>query len=125
MVMMVAYDGRPNTEKALDYAIVNAMLYGEPLYVVSVVTKGPDSDIDKVHMYADAAVEKARAEGCDARKLVESGQPEKVILEAASRFGCGTIIVGRSGKTSLDRVIMGSVSNHVVANANCTVVVVQ
>ncbi|MBQ7405895.1 MAG: universal stress protein, partial [Candidatus Methanomethylophilaceae archaeon] len=40
-------------------------------------------------------------------------------------FGCGTIIVGRSGKTSLDRVIMGSVSNHVVANANCTVVVVQ
>ena len=98
---------------------------GETLYVVSVVPKGPDSDPATVHAFVDAAVERARSEGCDARKVVESGQPERVILEAAARFGCGTIVVGRSGKTSLDRVIMGSVSNHVVANAKCTVVVVQ
>ena len=56
---------------------------------------------------------------------MESGQPDKVILETASRFSCDTIIVGRSGKTALDRVIMGSVSNSIVANAKCTVIVVQ
>lgn len=125
MTMLIAYDGRENTEKALEYAIRNSVVYGEKLIVLSVVAKGADADLAKVHAYAEAAAEKARKEGADVQSIVESGQPDKVILETAARFGCGTIIVGRSGKTTLDRVIMGSVSNSIVANAKCTVVVVQ
>lgn len=125
MTMLIAYDGRENTEKALDYAIRNSMVYGEKLIILSVVVKSVDSDVGKVHEYAASALEKARMQGADAQSIVESGQPDKVILENAARFDCGTIIVGRSGKTTLDRVIMGSVSNSIVANAKCTVVVVQ
>ena len=127
MTMLVAYDGRENTEKALDHAISEAVLHGEKLYILSVIPRGSETqaDIDRTHSFADAALEKARAGGADAHVIVESGVPDAEILSAASRFGCGTIFVGRSGKTSLDRVIMGSVSNSIVANAKCTVVVVQ
>lgn len=125
MSMLIAYDGRENTEKALDYAIRNSVVYGERLIILSVVVKGADADVQKVHGYAESALEKAKAQGVDAQSIVESGQPDRVILETAARFDCGTIIVGRSGKTTLDRVIMGSVSNSIVANAKCTVIVVQ
>ena len=125
MSMLIAYDGRENTEKALDYAIRNSVVYGERLIILSVVVKGAEADVQKVHGYAESALEKATTQGADAQSIVESGQPDKVILETAARFDCGTIIVGRSGKTTLDRVIMGSVSNSIVANAKCTVIVVQ
>lgn len=125
MSMLIAYDGRENTEKALDYAIRNSVVYGEKLIILSVVVKGADADVHKVHDYTSVALEKAKAQGADAQSIVESGQPDKVILENAVRFGCDTIIVGRSGKTTIDRVIMGSVSNSIVANAKCTVIVVQ
>ena len=127
MTMLVAYDGRENTEKALDRAISEAVLHGEKLYILSVIPRGSETqaDIDRTHSFADAALERAKAGGADAHVIVESGVPDTEILSAASRFGCETIFVGRSGKTSLDRVIMGSVSNSIVANAKCTVVVVQ
>ncbi len=127
MTMLVAYDGRKNTEKALNHAISESILHKEKLYILSVIPRGSESqeDIDNAHRYADEALARAKAEGADAHVLVESGQPDTEILSAAVRFRCGTIFVGRSGKTSIDRVIMGSVSNSIVANAKCTVVVVQ
>ena len=125
MTMLIAYDGRQNTEKALDYAIKHSVICGEKLIVLVVVSKGSEADLQKMHGFAEKAVTKAKEGGADVQSIVESGQPEKVILETASRLSRDTIIVGRSGKTALDRVIMGSVSNSIVANAKCTVIVVQ
>ena len=39
MTVLLAYDGRPNTEKALDYAIRHSVNYSEPLYILTVVSK--------------------------------------------------------------------------------------
>jgi aldehyde:ferredoxin oxidoreductase len=53
---------------------------------------------------------------------------------AAGRSGVGAvmgsknlkaIVVGTSGKSVLDRVLIGSVSEYVVRNSNCTVIVVK
>ena len=124
MTMLVAYDGRENTEKALDYAIRNAKVYGEQLIVLSVVTR--DGNLDETRERIEAARARAEKSGAEVRAIVESGEPDKVILQTASRFGCDTIIVGRSNKkSSFDRVVLGSVSNSIVANAGCTVIVVQ
>ena len=56
---------------------------------------------------------------------VGTGTPAKGILAAAERFGIKTIVVGRSDKTAFDRAVLGSVSEYVVRNARCTVIVVQ
>ena len=125
MTMLIAYDGRQNTEKALDYAINHSVTYGEKLIVLVVVSKGSEADLQKMHGFAEKAVSKAKEKGAEGQSIVESGRPGKVILETASRCPGDAIIVGRSGKTALDRVIMGSVSNSIVANAKCTVIVVQ
>ena len=127
MTTMIAYDGRENTRRALEYAISHSVTYGDRLYIVSVIPKSSSSpeEISRVRAYMDEALEQARGRDVDAQALIESGSPEKDLLEAANRFSCDTIVVGRSSKTSFDRVIMGSVSNHIVANAKCNVIVVQ
>lgn len=129
MTILVAYDGRTNTEKALDYAIRHSVNYNEPLYILTVVSKeqmDPENPDSSVQEYMEAAQKKAASEGSTVHTIIETGkQPEDVILETSSRYQCDTIVVGRSNKTPLDRFILGSVSNQIVKNAHCTVIVVS
>jgi nucleotide-binding universal stress UspA family protein len=46
-------------------------------------------------------------------------------MALAERVKASVIIVGTSEKSALDRVILGSVSDHVVRNARSTVIVVR
>ncbi|MDR0523349.1 MAG: universal stress protein [Candidatus Methanoplasma sp.] len=130
MSVVLGYDGKSHTEKALRYAIKHALAYGEPLYVVSSVAVTRDSvdresEIQNVKGYVEAARQMAEDAGADAKSLLEAGHPADVILAAARRVGADTIIVGRLDKTALDRVMIGSVSEKVVRGAHCTVIVVQ
>lgn len=127
MTILIAYDGRPNTEKALDYAVRHSVNYNEPLYILTVVSKeqmDPDDPDPAVREYMEAAQRRAAAEGSVVHTIIETGKPDETILETASRFKCDTIVVGRSNKSPLDRFILGSVSNYIVKNAQCTVIVV-
>jgi nucleotide-binding universal stress UspA family protein len=69
--------------------------------------------------------ERAAKQGVEATTLMEAGSPYEAILSAADRVNAGAIVVGTSGKTAFDRVLIGSVSEYVVRNANCTVIVVK
>ena len=127
MTILLAYDGRASTEKALDYAIRHSINYDEPLYILTVVSKDrmdPDDPDLAVQEYMEAAQHKAMSEGSDAHTIIEVGKPDDTIMEVAERFKCETIIVGRSNKSALDRFILGSVSKSIVKEANCTVIVV-
>ena len=128
MTILIAYDGRPSTEKALDYAVKHSINYGEPLYILTVASKDqmdPEDPDTSVQEYMEAAQRKATAEGADAHTIIETGKPDDTILEVAERFKCDTIVVGRSNKSALDRFILGSVSNSIVKDADCTVIVVS
>lgn len=57
--------------------------------------------------------------------LIEVGRPDETVIDVANRFYCETIIVGRSNRSSLDRLFLGSVSDHVIKNAECTVILVS
>ncbi len=46
-------------------------------------------------------------------------------MEVSELYKCDTIIVGRSNRSSLDRLFLGSVSNYVVKNSDLTVIVVS
>ncbi|MBQ8180127.1 MAG: universal stress protein [Candidatus Methanomethylophilaceae archaeon] len=128
MTILIAYDGRESTERALDYAIRHSVNYNEPLYILTVVTKDqmdPESPDPAVREYMEAARDRAAAEGAVVHTIIETGKPDETVLETASRFKCDTIIVGRSDKSALDRFILGSVSNYIVKNATCTVILVS
>lgn len=127
MTVLLAYDGKNHTKKALDYAIDYAKAFDDTLYVVSVVSSKDSVEVvDRLRETLDSVKADAEKKGVKAVTIIEAGQPSDVILTATQRFECSAIVVGRAdNKTGLDRVVLGSVSNSVVNNAPCTVIVVQ
>ncbi|MDM8568278.1 TSUP family transporter [Thiotrichales bacterium HSG1] len=64
-------------------------------------------------------------EGIEVTGEVLSGKPADVLVEIADAKGIDLIVVGSHGRTGLDRVILGSVSDQVISYANCAVLVVK
>ncbi len=53
------------------------------------------------------------------------GNPEHQICDLAQEWQADLIVVGRHGRTGLAELFLGSVSNHVLHHAPCSVLVVQ
>ncbi len=60
----------------------------------------------------------------DADRAVVAGHPASVLLDAARDGDAALIVVGSRGLGSVARVVKGSVSQEVIAAADCPVVVV-
>lgn len=88
--------------------------------------------------YADSLKLIAENAGSDAAKMVHQdcptvnvnvdvvlGRPAQSILEVAEHWKADLIVVGSHGHGFLGRTLLGSVSNAVVHNANCPVLVVR
>jgi nucleotide-binding universal stress UspA family protein len=63
--------------------------------------------------------------GIEAEHLVETGEPGEMICEVAERVGADVIAVGSHGHGMLKRVLIGSVSTHVLHHAPCPVLVIR
>jgi nucleotide-binding universal stress UspA family protein len=76
---------------------------------------------------ADAAIDATlTAMGVDhAERLVIEGEPGTAVCEAAGDVGSDVVVVGSHGRGGIGRALMGSVSDHVVRNAPCPVLVVR
>jgi nucleotide-binding universal stress UspA family protein len=78
---------------------------------------------------AEALVARAARQLSDAgfatSTTVREGEPRRVILDGAAACGANLIVVGSHGKTGLDRVLLGSVSEHVARHARCSVEIVR
>lgn len=128
MSALLAYDGRPTSEKALEYAIEYSIRFEDPLYILTVVREeqmdpdGPDSTVTE---YMQAAQHKAASAGATVHTIIEIGRADETVIDVADRYDCDTIIVGRSNRSSLDRFLLGSVSDHVSKHAKCTVILVS
>lgn len=53
------------------------------------------------------------------------GDPGSALCEQAKVWQADLMMVGRRGRQGLAEVFLGSISNHVVHHANCSVLVVQ
>ncbi len=69
--------------------------------------------------------EAAEALACDNLELrILEGRPAAALCELAEELGARAIVVGSRGRGGMRRALLGSVSDHVVRNAPCPVVVV-
>jgi nucleotide-binding universal stress UspA family protein len=127
MRALLAYDGRQ--QKVLDYAISHALAYKSPLFIISALATKDAAEIDtkmpKVKESLENAKQKAAANGLETHTFVGVGDPASEIIATAERIEANVIILGRSDKTPLDRVLLGSTSEHVLRHARCTVIFVQ
>ena len=60
-----------------------------------------------------------------AERVVEAGDPAHAILATAQRLGVDLILLGSHGRGFVQRVVLGSVSEHVVRHSTCPVLVVR
>ena len=57
--------------------------------------------------------------------VIREGSPARVILETIEEEDIDLVVIGSSGKTGIDKFLMGSVAEKVVKSAKCSVLVVH
>lgn len=60
-----------------------------------------------------------------AEPIVETGDPGATICQVAARVGADVVVLGSHGHGWLQRVLIGSVSHHVLQHAPCPVLVMR
>jgi nucleotide-binding universal stress UspA family protein len=130
--ILVAYDGTEGAERALRTTIDLAKAFDAQVGVISVIPIHPARitvdpwDDRPVH---EEQLRKARAilvnEGIEPVLIEPAGPPAIEIENAAERGGYDTIVVGSRGLNPLNRVLQGSVSEHIATHAKETVIVVR
>ncbi len=81
---------------------------------------------DRVAATVEEELRETNANGVHFNVHVRIGRhPAKEILGVAEEVGADLIIVGSRARTRLERLIAGSVSEHVVRDAGCAVVVAR
>ena len=128
--ILLAFDGGEPALRALETAAQLALAFGATLSVVSVVPIGPDGrptepwDGGEAHARELHEAQRVLAEhGIDVDLLEPLGDPARTIERIAVEGDFDTIVIGSRGLSALDRVLHGSVSEHVVTHTSATVVV--
>jgi nucleotide-binding universal stress UspA family protein len=74
----------------------------------------------------DRAANAAKEAGVSCETLqIESGQPHQAIVSAAEDNGCDLIAMSSHGRSGLSMLLIGSVTNKVLAHAKTPVLVCQ
>lgn len=63
--------------------------------------------------------------GIEAQPMIEIGDPGPVICQIAARLPADVIVLGSHGHGWLQRVLIGSVSQHVLHHAPCPVLIMR
>lgn len=135
--LLLATDLSEASESATDQAFELAASLGAALLIVSVIDPGSlllpggrfRARIDQVRerreQLAQVLVERGRQLGIDVSFLVWTGDPGDQIVEAAEAERVDMVVVGSHGRGAVGRLFLGSVSEHIVRNAPCPVLVVR
>jgi len=130
--ILLAYDGTPESKRALETATSLCKAFGASLAVVSVVPyhagRSPIDPWDDRETHAKELIEARellRESGIEAQLLEPVGEPANAIEQIASKGKFDTIVVGTRGQGVLGRLFQGSVSEHVATHAEVTVVVAR
>ncbi|ELY69693.1 universal stress protein [Natrinema versiforme] len=129
--ILVPTDGSDGTRQSLTHGLTIADRFDATVHALSIVPEGPLGTLqtDEAIPAAERAVERveaeAKREGVDAATAVERGVPHEEILEYADEHEIDMIVMGTQGRTGLDRVLVGSVTERIVRMADVPVVTVR
>jgi nucleotide-binding universal stress UspA family protein len=135
--LLLATDLGEASASATDQAFELAASLGASLLAVSVIDPGSlllpggryrariDQVRERMERDAQALVARGRRTGIEVAFLVWTGDPGDQIVAAAEAESIDMIIVGSHGRGTVGRLLLGSVSEHVVRNARCPVLVVR
>ncbi len=134
--ILVPVDGSESSNRALQSAVEIASAMGAGLtflYVANVNQLAINACLsgellEAVHKAGDAILSHAESivpEGVASERMLETGSPAAAILDVAGRTGADLVVMGSRGLGLVRGVLLGSVSQYVVENAKCAVMVVK
>jgi nucleotide-binding universal stress UspA family protein len=135
--LLLGTDLGRTSELATAWAFDLARRHGADLLVVSVIDPNDlrrqtgrfgtrwDQVRDRRHQAAQQLVERGRAMDVPVSFLVWTGEPGESIVSAAEAEDVDLVVVGTHGRGTIGRLLLGSVSEHVVRNAPCPVLVIR
>jgi nucleotide-binding universal stress UspA family protein len=106
---LVAYDGGPSVEKAIQFAIEQPLLKGLSCHLLRAGRIDADAK-----WYLEEAAEKMRAAGYVVSVEAEPGHPEEVIAHSLERQQIDLIIMGAYGHSRIRHLIIGSTTTEVL-----------
>jgi len=141
--ILVPVDGSVASQKAAEKAIELAEIYNSEITFVHVIHV-PDATMhsrygfhleaeiilmnqqlmENGNKFLDDFVEKIQREGIGIQKLVLSGQPYEEILSTANEGKFDLIVMGRRGFSKIKRFFLGSVTQRVISDSPCPILVV-
>ena len=130
MSILVATDGQSHSEKAVRFAIELARCRKTSLFVLHIIRGRRGVDNEKIIKDGMMLLERIKdigtAYGVSVTGILESGTVYDLIISKAQENDVDIIVLGTSGTPHTEGgQTMGSVSEFVVHNAKCTVVVVR
>jgi nucleotide-binding universal stress UspA family protein len=140
--ILVPVDGSDGCNKALSYALDLSKRYGASVHLIHVVQHsatliaGPMDETIGYSMIDDALEEsgkrslencskEAEKQGVKVNTTLLRGHPGTQIVKFAEDEGFDLIVMGSRGLSGLKRLILGSVSDYVSDNAECSVLIVK
>ena len=137
--IMVATDGSECSKKAVSAGIELTRLSGGVLYAVYVVSTDYFSSM-AVNSGWESMYEFLKKEGkealeyvCDAceeagvpvEPIMLEGHPAPELIDFAEDAAMDLVVMGTTGRTGLNRILLGSVAGHVVRHCRVPVMVVR
>jgi nucleotide-binding universal stress UspA family protein len=127
--VLLATDGSESAKKAEIAALRITKSYNirmAVLYVVNVPSTSEQAELIKYgEKVLDEVVEDGKKNGIAVQRILKLGSPSETILNVAKSLKVHTIVVGSEGRKGIKRVLLGSVAENVVRNAQCTVLIAR
>jgi nucleotide-binding universal stress UspA family protein len=136
--ILVALDGSEHSKRALEAAIQIGKGLKSKLVLLTVYSAipapavGPESAVMAIEHFRDFgkriladAEEKVRSEKIEVETELEEGNAVDVIVKKSKEGEFDMIIMGARGLSTIKKIFVGSVSEGVVKNAPCPVLIVK
>jgi nucleotide-binding universal stress UspA family protein len=138
--VLVATDGSADASLAADHAIAVAKAFRAALTVISVVDLYAFMDpqvaavgleiMDRERNFlrdaVNAVAARARQAGVEnVEASVLEGFPRNALVEAISTSQSDLVVVGSHGRNAIQRLVIGSTSEHLIRHSPCPVLVVR
>jgi nucleotide-binding universal stress UspA family protein len=133
--ILIAMDGSESAMTALHLGFDFYWEYGSELSILAVADvpshlygvspAAAGALIQAARAHLAVAEREARSRAIPAHFLLREGDPVEIIVHEAGTVRTGLIIMGSHGRTGLKRLLMGSVTERVIGDAQCPVLVAR
>jgi nucleotide-binding universal stress UspA family protein len=138
---LVACDGSPASGRALKLAIEQAKMCGGSILLAHVLEWSPYSfltpeELEERHKRRNEEIKRAetalieplaedvRGEGIEVESVIRYGHVNETLVDIAEKEAVSQMFIGRTGHSSLSKIVFGSVASAMaqIAPVPCTVV---